>query len=232
MATKIQWRRGTAAAWTAANPVLAAGEPGLETDTKKRKVGDGTTAWSSLAYDTQSTPAAFQVPPGFVGLTHPMVPNNVTVAFATALRPGGIRVRMTKTGILSDITICQSTAAGNWLAGVYSTAATRALLSSLAPVAAAGTWLSLGNPGIAVTEGDWLDFVVANDTTTATLKAFGNNGPSGTLPTSLWPNTPGGAAPKLAFTYPTQATLVMPATVAEGVVTPSALVPGIFGLIT
>lgn len=48
--TLMQMRRGTAAAWTAANPVLAAGEWGLETDTKKLKMGDGSTAWSSLAY--------------------------------------------------------------------------------------------------------------------------------------------------------------------------------------
>jgi peptidoglycan/xylan/chitin deacetylase (PgdA/CDA1 family) len=51
MATKIQMRRGTAAEWTAANPVLAQGETGLETDTRRFKVGDGTTAWAGLAYD-------------------------------------------------------------------------------------------------------------------------------------------------------------------------------------
>lgn len=50
MADLIQLRRGTAAQWTAANPVLRNGEPGAETDTKKLKVGDGTTAWNSLAY--------------------------------------------------------------------------------------------------------------------------------------------------------------------------------------
>lgn len=44
----IKFRRGTAAQWTAANPVLAAGEPGLETDTGKHKIGDGTTAWNGL----------------------------------------------------------------------------------------------------------------------------------------------------------------------------------------
>jgi hypothetical protein len=48
--TQIQIRRGTAAEWTSANPTLAAGEWGFETDTKKGKIGDGTTAWNSLAY--------------------------------------------------------------------------------------------------------------------------------------------------------------------------------------
>jgi hypothetical protein len=46
----IQWRKGTASQWTTANPVLAVGEPGFETDTGKFKVGDGATAWTSLAY--------------------------------------------------------------------------------------------------------------------------------------------------------------------------------------
>lgn len=50
MAVKIQFRRDTAAAWTAANPVLAAGELGLETDTTYYKIGNGSTAWNSLAY--------------------------------------------------------------------------------------------------------------------------------------------------------------------------------------
>jgi len=50
MAVQIQFRRDTAAAWTAANPTLAAGELGLETDTSYYKIGNGSTAWNSLAY--------------------------------------------------------------------------------------------------------------------------------------------------------------------------------------
>jgi hypothetical protein len=45
---QIQMRRGTAAAWALANPVLLQGEPGMETDTGVIKVGDGTTAWAGL----------------------------------------------------------------------------------------------------------------------------------------------------------------------------------------
>src|SRR6185369_9195142 len=48
----IQARRGTAAAWTSANPTLASGEEGFETDTLKTKIGNGSTAWNSLAYTT------------------------------------------------------------------------------------------------------------------------------------------------------------------------------------
>lgn len=50
--TTIRLRRGTASAWTAANPVLQSGEPGFETDTGLLKIGDGTTAWTSLPYET------------------------------------------------------------------------------------------------------------------------------------------------------------------------------------
>lgn len=48
--TIIKLRRGTAAAWTSANPTLSAGEMGIETDTQRSKFGDGTTAWTSLPY--------------------------------------------------------------------------------------------------------------------------------------------------------------------------------------
>jgi hypothetical protein len=50
MAVQIQLRRGTASAWTAANPLLADGEMGLESDTDQFKIGDGVTYWNSLAY--------------------------------------------------------------------------------------------------------------------------------------------------------------------------------------
>ena len=48
--TKIQLRRSIVTDWAAVNPILSAGEVGYETDTKKFKIGDGTTAWNSLAY--------------------------------------------------------------------------------------------------------------------------------------------------------------------------------------
>ena len=47
---QIQHRRDTAANWTLNNPTLSSGEFGLETDTGNMKLGDGTTAWTSLKY--------------------------------------------------------------------------------------------------------------------------------------------------------------------------------------
>lgn len=50
MPIKIQLRRGTASEWSTANPVLSEGELGLELDTGKFKVGNGTGAWNTLVY--------------------------------------------------------------------------------------------------------------------------------------------------------------------------------------
>lgn len=48
--TQIQLRHDTSANWTAANPVLAGGEIGVEIDTNHFKVGNGSTAWNDLDY--------------------------------------------------------------------------------------------------------------------------------------------------------------------------------------
>lgn len=62
---RLQLRGDTAAAWSSANPVLASREIALETDTHKFKVGDGSTAWNSLAY------GGLQGPAGATGATGP-----------------------------------------------------------------------------------------------------------------------------------------------------------------
>jgi hypothetical protein len=46
----MQQKRGLASRWTSTNPILLAGEIGVETDTNKLKVGDGLTVWASLPY--------------------------------------------------------------------------------------------------------------------------------------------------------------------------------------
>jgi len=47
---RIQVRRGTADQWSDVNPILAAGEMGLESDTNFIKFGNGTSHWVDLAY--------------------------------------------------------------------------------------------------------------------------------------------------------------------------------------
>lgn len=48
--TKIIQRHDTAANWESVNPVLAVGEIGIETDTNKMKIGDGTSPYTELPY--------------------------------------------------------------------------------------------------------------------------------------------------------------------------------------
>lgn len=99
MANRIQIRRDTAANWTSVNPVLAQGEVGLETDTGKMKVGDGGTAWNSLAYEFDATYPFRAVAPdprvaGIVDRTPMASPPTVTNG-ATA--PAGWTVRRVHT---------------------------------------------------------------------------------------------------------------------------------------
>jgi hypothetical protein len=49
---QIQLRHDTSSNWTSANPTLAIGEIGIETNTNKFKIGNGGTVWNSLAYST------------------------------------------------------------------------------------------------------------------------------------------------------------------------------------
>jgi len=50
MPVRFQLRRDASTSWSSINPTLEPGEPGLETDTFKLKIGDGATSWNSLAY--------------------------------------------------------------------------------------------------------------------------------------------------------------------------------------
>ena len=75
MPIQFQFRRGTAADWTSVNTILAAGEMGLETDTNKFKIGNGTLGWNSLPY--ASGPAGPTGPAG-VGTTGPTGSSGIT----------------------------------------------------------------------------------------------------------------------------------------------------------
>lgn len=69
MAVQIQFRNDTAAAWTAADPILAVGELGIETDTDQFKIGNGTDSWSDLAYGGLVGPEGPQGIQGVQGAT-------------------------------------------------------------------------------------------------------------------------------------------------------------------
>jgi len=62
MATvRIQVRRGTSTQWTSTNPILAAGEMGVETNTNLFKFGNGTATWTALSYANNSDVAIGEI---------------------------------------------------------------------------------------------------------------------------------------------------------------------------
>lgn len=91
MTARMQQRRDTAANWTSANPTLAAGEIGIETDTYKIKVGDGTTTWTSLAYAATGTVTSITAGTGLTGGT---ISSSGTIALDTT----GVYVVPSQTG--------------------------------------------------------------------------------------------------------------------------------------
>lgn len=83
--TRIQVRRGTLAQWNAAASVagqgiLYQGEIGYETDTGRFKVGDGSTAWSSLAY-ASVLPSSFTAGSG-ISLTQGTNGSTLTISLS------------------------------------------------------------------------------------------------------------------------------------------------------
>lgn len=68
-------RHGSAALWKSTNPLLASGEPGVETDTQKLKVGDGKRKWNLLPYVSPGPPGPQgpQGPEGPAGTLPPVI---------------------------------------------------------------------------------------------------------------------------------------------------------------
>ena len=58
---RIQVRRGTSTEWTSVNPVLAAGEMGVETNTNLFKFGNGSSTWTALSYANNSDVAIGEI---------------------------------------------------------------------------------------------------------------------------------------------------------------------------
>jgi len=87
MSVQVQFRRGTAAQWAAANSLLAQGELGLELDTGKFKLGDGVTLWNSLSYASGPTGATGPTgPAGTSGATGATGPAGATGATGAGIQ--------------------------------------------------------------------------------------------------------------------------------------------------
>jgi hypothetical protein len=124
MAVNILLRRGTSAEWSASNPILLEGEVGVETDSKKLKVGDGLTAWISLPYITLTPSAAASI---YATIASPTFTGNVS----------GITKSMVGLGSVDNTTDANKP---------VSTATQTALDLKLASATAASTYAPLANP--------------------------------------------------------------------------------------
>jgi hypothetical protein len=134
--TQVQVRRGTAAQWTSANPVLASGEQGFETDTLKLKIGNGSTAWNSLAYvATGATGTVTSVVAG-TGLSGGTITSTGTIAIDSTV------ATLTGTQALTNKTINGSS---NTITNVSLTSGVTGTL----PVANGGTGITSLGSGVA-----------------------------------------------------------------------------------
>jgi hypothetical protein len=119
MAVRFQLRRDTAANWTSVNPVLALGEPGVETDTLRVKIGDGVNAWSSLSYTiTTQFGDLTGVPTTLAGYGITDAATSAQGALAdTAVQPGDVFVGDLKGSVFGDDSTVIVDAINNTLAG-------------------------------------------------------------------------------------------------------------------
>jgi hypothetical protein len=180
MAVKVQFRRGTASEWAAANPTLSQGEAGYEYDTGKFKVGNGTTAWNSLSYSSGTTGPTG--PTGAVGPTGPVSTQPSTVTGPTGpTGPQGTSITV-KGSVAAVINLPVS---GNAVNDAYIVTATGNLHvwngtawsnvgAIVGPQGATGATGSTGPTGPAGTNG----FVGSNGATGATGPT-GSTGPTG-----------------------------------------------------
>ena len=190
MATIIQMRRGTAAEWTAANPLLAQGEIGTELDTHKWKCGDGVLRWSALPYVTggpgpqgpkgDAGPAGPAGATGGPGPTGPTGPQGANGAQGPQGVPGAAGAQGPKgdTGAAGAAgpAGAQGPKGDTGAAGppggtdMYAQATARPVM----PMAGA-TWtlITMANVGMAITKSDGTnpDFVVNADGSVTVVKA-------------------------------------------------------------
>ncbi len=121
VAQRMWQRRGTAAEWTAANPIMAAGEIGIElgataADTKS-KIGNGVAVWTALPYATGGTSSALadgdkgDITVTGVGTVWTVDPNTITNAKLADVATATLKGRTTaSTGDPEDLTAAQARA--------------------------------------------------------------------------------------------------------------------------
>ena len=94
---QMQQRRDTASGWTSANPTLLSGEFGVETDTNKVKIGDGSTTWNALTYI-----------PGFSVSAYPLAGSDIATDADLTINAFGASFVSTPKTLAQDATIPSS----------------------------------------------------------------------------------------------------------------------------
>jgi hypothetical protein len=117
----IKLRRDTADNWFRVNPKLALGEPGIETDTRKFKIGTGVDFWNDLPYMSavgmtleeieDQTAANFFVGGSGISLNYNDVANTLTIN-TSGLQPSGSYALSSHNHTSSQITNFNSSVSG------------------------------------------------------------------------------------------------------------------------
>jgi hypothetical protein len=128
MATEIKLRRDISTNWTSTNPILAQGEPGYETDTGKLKLGDGTTAWASLAYQAAANIVDGTIVNADINASAAIVDTKLAT-IATAGKVSNSATTATDANTASAIVA--RNASGNFTAGTITAAVTGAASSNV-----------------------------------------------------------------------------------------------------
>lgn len=193
MAFKWQLRSDTSANWTTANPILAAGEMVIESDTKRLKIGNGTTAYASLGYkDSQGVSGSLVymsygdgsdgnvvISSGTTTLTKDMYYNNLTLNGTGSINTNNFKIFIA--GVL-DITAAPAGAIqNNGLAGNAASASTpgaalSALTANTLGVAGLGGVGAASSTAVGVTGTAGVSPTVGNGGTSGQGGAGGTNG--------------------------------------------------------
>ena len=181
MAVQIQIRNGTAAQWTAANPTLAVGEMGAETDTGKFKIGTGSTAWNSLAYAAVGTVTSVgqTFTGGLVSVAGSPISTSGTLALTVAGTSGGIVYFSSSSTWASSAALASNALVVGGGAG----SAPATITTGTGVVTALGVTTNAAS-GIVVKDAN------ANITTNATFNGFTSVAASGTTITLTAASTP------------------------------------------
>lgn len=178
----IQLKRDSAADWTSNNPTLESGRVGIETDTKRFKIGDGSTAWTSLEYENSGEHGAEDTVASAtttaIGAT---VSENVSITGTTTITGFGTVAAGTKrwgrfTGVLTlthngtslilpgaanittaagDRFVAVSLGSGNWVVHSYTKASGEAVVGTSGSSALSTDYLFHDDHDEATAAGSW-----------------------------------------------------------------------------